>query len=61
VTKAVLRMQGGKKGLLVNSRNLCTGVNRAAVKLNGQNGKVHDFNPVMNNDCKTNHSSPSSK
>lgn len=61
VTKAVLQMQGGKKGLLVNSRNLCAGVNRAAVKLNGQNGKVHDFNPVMNNDCKKNHSSPSSK
>ncbi len=61
VTKAVLQMQGGKKGLLVNSRNLCAGVNRAAAKLNGQNGKVHDFNPVMNNDCKTNHSSPSSK
>jgi hypothetical protein len=60
-TKAVLQMQGGKKGLLVNSRNLCAGVNRATVKLNGQNGKVHDFNPVMNNDCKTNHSSPSSK
>lgn len=52
VTKAILQMQGGKKGLLVNSRNLCAGVNRATVKLNGQNGKVHDFNPALANDCK---------
>ncbi len=52
VTKFILSMQGGKKGLLVNSRNLCAGVNRAAAKFKGQNGKVHDFNPVLANDCK---------
>ncbi len=62
VTKFVLSMQGGKKGLLVNSRNLCAGTNRAAAKFNGQNGKVHDFNPVLKNDCKKGtHPSPSSK
>jgi hypothetical protein len=52
VSKFVLSMQGGKKGLLVNSLNLCASTNRAQAKFNGQNGKVHDFSPVVQNDCK---------
>jgi hypothetical protein len=51
LTKVVLRMQGGKKGLIVNSRNLCAGKNRASVEADGHNGKVRDFNPVMRPDC----------
>jgi hypothetical protein len=51
VSKFVLQMQGGKKGLLINSRNLCASTNRAVVKLNGQNGKTHDFNPELKADC----------
>jgi hypothetical protein len=51
VSKFVLEMQGGKKGLLVNSTNLCASTNRATVKLDAQNGKVHDFNPVVTNSC----------
>lgn len=54
VSKFVLQMQGGKKGLLVNSRNLCVGTNRVAARFNAQSGKVHDFNPVLKNDCKGN-------
>lgn len=54
VSKFVLSMQGGKKGLLVNSRDLCAGMNRAAAKFDGQNGKVHDFAPLLRNDCKGN-------
>jgi hypothetical protein len=45
-------MQGGKKGLIVNSRNLCRGKNRATAHLTGQNGKVRDFRPVVQNSCK---------
>lgn len=52
VSRFVLKMQGGKKGLIVNSRNLCGGVNRADVKFDGQNGKVADSNPVVTNSCK---------
>jgi hypothetical protein len=52
VSKFVLRMRGGKKSLLVNSRNLCAKTSRATVQLDGQNGKVRDFNPVVTNDCK---------
>jgi hypothetical protein len=40
-------MKGGKKGLLVNSTNLCKQTNRAIADFTGQNGKVHVFNPVL--------------
>jgi hypothetical protein len=51
VAKFTLEMQGGKKGLLVNSTNLCRSTNRAIADFTGQNGKVHDFNPVLVPDC----------
>jgi hypothetical protein len=51
VSKFVLRMQGGKKGLLENSRNLCRSTNKADVQFNGQNGKIRDFKPVVTNSC----------
>jgi len=51
VSKFVLEMQGGKKGLLQNSTNLCAQANHATAKFDGQNGKVHDFNPVLANSC----------
>jgi len=47
VSKFVLYMQGGKKGLLVNSRSLCKGKNRATVKLKGQNGRWHRLRPLV--------------
>lgn len=47
VSRFVLRMQGGKKGLIVNSRNLCKAKNRAIVKLIGQNGRRHKLRPVL--------------
>lgn len=49
VTKFVLTQQGGKKGLLVNSRNICASANRATVRLTGQNGMTHDTRPVVRN------------
>jgi hypothetical protein len=51
VSKFVLTMQGGHKGLVVNSRNLCAGVNRASARFTGQNGKPHDFRPVVKPSC----------
>jgi hypothetical protein len=47
VTKFTLEMKGGKKGLLVNSTNLCKRTNRAIADFTGQNGKKHVFNPVL--------------
>ena len=51
VTKFVLEMKGGKKGLLVNSRNLCKSTNRVAVQMEAQNGRSHDTRPVLTNSC----------
>ena len=51
VSKFVLTMKGGEKGLLVNSRHLCAGVNRATVKMEGQNGRTHDFRPAVKASC----------
>lgn len=40
VSKFILRMEGGKKkGLLVNSRNLCKGPLSSVLNIKGQNGK----------------------
>jgi hypothetical protein len=51
VTKFTLSMQGGKKGLLVNSRNICKSRSRADVKMVGQNGKLSHTRPVVANSC----------
>jgi hypothetical protein len=51
VTKAVVTMQGGKKGLFQNSTNICKGTHRATLKLDGQNGKVHDTRPLIEAQC----------
>jgi hypothetical protein len=50
-TKFILDLKGGKKGLLVNSANLCAKTRRAGVRLTGQNGKRHEFNPVIATGC----------
>ena len=39
VSKFTLNMKGGKKGLLVNSRDLCLGRNRSFLNFKAQNGK----------------------
>ena len=41
VTKVVLEMQGGQKGLLENSTNLCVGSHKATTEFAGQNGKAY--------------------
>jgi hypothetical protein len=52
VSKFVLELKGGKKhGLLVNSANICKTPNKAIVKMRGQNGKTHDFNPTIATSC----------
>lgn len=53
VTKFTLVMRGGKKGLLVNSRNLCDGPSRSSVELDGQNGRALNQHPLLRNDCAT--------
>jgi hypothetical protein len=47
VTEFVLEMQGGKKGLVVNSQNLCAHVNRANARLKAHNNRRYDFRPKV--------------
>ena len=53
LSRVILHMQGGKKGLIVNSRNICLkrGRNRANVVGLGQNGKQLKTHPVMQVRC----------
>ena len=51
VTKFTLEMQGGKKGLIVNSVNICKGKQLAIANFKGQNGRKHEFNPVVKAQC----------
>jgi hypothetical protein len=51
VTKFVLEMQGGQKGLLVNSTNICRGKHRAKASFTGQNGRQRVLNPILRARC----------
>lgn len=51
ITRVVIVMQGGKKGLFQNSTNICKGRHRAAVSFRGQNGKLHKIKPVVKAQC----------
>jgi hypothetical protein len=63
VSRFVLEMNGGKKGLLVNSENLCSSKAKrdAIVRLSGQNGKVRAFKPRVANSCPTHKKSKGQK
>jgi len=51
VTKFVLTMQGGKKSLLVNSRDLCLAPAFSVLRVDGQNGKTADQTLRLGNSC----------
>jgi hypothetical protein len=51
VERFTLAMKGGKKGLLVNSRNLCSSPAKAQVELTGHNGKQRSFAQPMQYKC----------
>jgi hypothetical protein len=51
VSSFSLQMQGGSKGLFVNSTNLCLTKRRAIVKFSGQNGKRRGLRPELKVKC----------
>lgn len=51
ITKVVLEMGGGKKSLLENSTNVCRGKHKAAVKMKGHNGAIHNFGTPLKASC----------
>jgi hypothetical protein len=55
LTKVVLSMGGGKKGLLENSTNICKATHRVRVQMDGQNGKAVDSAPALKASCPKTH------
>jgi hypothetical protein len=51
LSKVVLEMQGGKKGLIVNSTNLCSGQHRAKIQLTGHNNRAVTIHPGLRAAC----------
>jgi hypothetical protein len=51
VTRFTMKLYGGKRGLLVNSRNLCERERRASLRFVAQNGRVRNLNPVIGTPC----------
>ncbi len=47
VSSVVISLLGGKKGLFVNSTNLCKATYKAEANFTGQNGKEWDFKPEV--------------
>jgi hypothetical protein len=52
LSKVIVEMRGGKKGLLVNSRNICRHTNRATARFSAHNGKSFEGQPVLKDSCK---------
>ncbi len=52
VSKFKMILPGGKRGLLVASRNLCAAPVKAIVQLKGQNGKKANRRPKLRTPCK---------
>ena len=51
VSKFTLSLYGGKKGLLVNSRDICKSTSKALAVFGAQNGKGAQLAPVLGNGC----------
>jgi hypothetical protein len=55
VSRFVLEMQGARKGLIVNSTDICRGTHRANAELGGQNGKLDRIEPLVGASCPKKH------
>jgi hypothetical protein len=51
LSKVIVEIQGGKKGLIVNSRNLCAHESRAKAAFTAHNGKTYQQTPVVKASC----------
>ena len=51
ISRVVIQMQGGKKGLVVNSTNLCRRPHRAAATMDAQNGRRQSAKPLVRPRC----------
>jgi hypothetical protein len=51
VSSFTLSLDGGNRGLLINSSNLCAATQHVQVQMSGQNGKTANQNPVLSTSC----------
>ncbi len=51
LSKVVVNMQGAKKGLIINSTNLCAADHKADASFEGHNGKTASARPVVGASC----------
>lgn len=51
VSRFTMKLYGGKRGLLVNSQNLCQRPRRASLRFAAQNGRAREVNPVIGTPC----------
>jgi len=51
LSRVVVDMQGARKGLIVNSRNLCAARSRAQVRLDAHSGKRRTLHPLLRARC----------
>jgi hypothetical protein len=52
ISKVIVSLDGGKKGLLENSTDICRGKHRAVVKMTGHNGRAHNFPAPLQPQCR---------
>lgn len=52
VTEVTLAMEGGSKGLFINSENLCAKKHRASIYFTAHNGKALEAHPAVKASCK---------
>lgn len=51
ISKVIVNLQGGKKGLIVNSTNICKAKHRADVRFSAQSAKGFEASPVVRAQC----------
>jgi hypothetical protein len=51
ISKLILRLRGGRRGLLVNGRNLCKGKYKASTSFVAHSGKVARLRPALKAKC----------
>ena len=52
VSRFVVNVRGGKRGLLVSTRNVCGHKYKAVARFQGQNGKKSNQRPLLKTNCK---------
>ncbi len=58
VSRFTLTLDGGSKGLISNSENLCAATQHVSIQITAQSGKTANQNPVLETPCAKKHRKP---